>query len=394
MLQFQDLIRISLRQVIRQQKRYLGVLLAIALGSGLMIVILTMGDEVKSNLNKDLDLLGGATIIKVFFDDAQLSRLDVPEYFAPDTREVVDKLPGVNGTTMVHMAGAYASFGNRDTDVIVFGVDEDYWRVNGLGTKAGEFFGKEALEKRLRVVVLGEELAMRIFGRLDVLGEWVIINRMMYLVVGLLDAGSIADRGKWGYIPLTTMQDFWPKVNPQRMYVRCDTWDDVQPVAETVLNTVRNRQKAEFLRVEVAAEALKHIKRIVWWVELFVYFSSVATLVLGGFGIWNGMMTAVKARTREIGLKKAMGAEDMDIMLQFITEAVMLSFIAGILGVGLGYGGVELATWMLKSQAPRDLLYLYSFMSIIFTVLLGLGAGFFPALRASRMDVVSAIRYE
>ncbi|AGW15107.1 hypothetical protein DGI_3427 [Megalodesulfovibrio gigas DSM 1382 = ATCC 19364] len=378
----------------RQQKRYLGVLLAIALGTGLMIVILTMGDEVKSNLNKDLDLLGGATIIKVFFDEGGADRMDRPEYFREGSSEAVAALPGVNATTLVHMAGGYATNDKHDTEVILFGVDENYWKVNGLGQKAGELFGREAMEKRLRVVVLGEELALRIFGRLDVVGEWVSINRVLYLVVGLLDAGSVADRGKWGYTPLSTMMDFWPNVEPRRMYVRCDTWDDVVPVAERVLQEIRSRQKANHLKVEVAGEAIKHIKRIVWWVELFVYFSIAATLVLGGFGIWNGMMTAVKSRTREIGLKKAMGAEDIDIMKQFMAEAVALSFIAGVLGVGLGYGGVELATWLLKSSAPRELLYLYSLMSIVFTVLLGLGAGFFPALRASRMEVVSAIRYE
>jgi len=394
MLQLNDLIRISLRQVVRQHKRYLGVLMAIALGTGLMIVIMTMGDEVKSNLNKDLDLLGGATIIKVFFDDGGADRMDRPESFRDGSADAVNALPGVNATTLVHMAGGYATFDKHDTDFIMFGVDEHYWKVNGLNQKTGELFGKEAMDKRLRVVVLGEELAMRIFGRLDVVGEWISVNRVLYLVVGLLDAGSVSERGKWGYTPLTTMMDFWPNVEPRRMYVRCNTWDDVGPVSERVITTIRARQKADHLRVEVAWEALKHIKRIVWWVELFIYFSISATLLLGGFGIWNGMMTAVKSRTREIGLKKAMGAEDIDIMKQFIAEAVALSFFAGVLGVGLGYGGVELATWLLKSQAPQDLLYLYSLMSIIFTVLLGLGAGFFPALRASRMEVVSAIRYE
>lgn len=396
MLQFHDLIRISLRQVIRQHKRNMGVLFSIALGTGLTIVILTMGDEVKRNLNRDLDLLGGATIIKSYFEEAtsEVRRFEPPEYFTPRALNAVAQLPGVNATTVVHMASGYATHEQRDTNLIMFGVDENYWKVNGLDKKAGELFGKQALDQNLRVVVLGEELAMRVFGRMDVIGEWFSINRVLYLVVGILDAGNIADRAKWAYVPISTMQDFLPRMEPRRLYVRCNTWDDVEPVAAGMEQAIKANQKANHLRVEVAREALKQVTRIVWWVELFVYLAIAATLVLGGFGIWSGMMTAVKARTREIGLKKAMGAEDIDILKQFISEAIILSFFAGVLGVSLGYAGVEAATYMLKSQAPVQLLYIYSAASIVFSVMLGLGAGFFPALRASRMEVVSAIRYE
>ncbi|TVM17321.1 ABC transporter permease [Oceanidesulfovibrio indonesiensis] len=396
MLQTSDLLRISFRQVVRQHKRYLGVLLSIALGTAGFIIILTMGEEVKSNLNRDLDLLGGATIIKAFFEEGvtDASRMTRPEWFHDRTVDAVSQIPGVNGTTLLTLAAGKTSQGNREVELPMFGVDENFWDVMGITATQGELFGKEAQEKRHRVVVLGELAAQRVFDRIDVVGERVMLNMALYHVVGTLDPGNQIDRARWAYVPLDTLRARMFNLLPRRLYVRCNTWDDVPLVAAALPEVIKSQQKADTLTVEVAWEPLKHIKRIVWWVEMFVYFSIVATLGLGGFGIWNGMMTAVKSRTREIGLKKAMGAEDWDIMVQFLSESICLSLTAGILGVGLGYGGVQVAANILNTSPPLDLFYAYAGASIAFALVLGIGAGFYPSLSASRMDVVAAIRYE
>lgn len=396
MLHTSDLLRISFRQVVRQHKRYLGVLLSIALGTAGFIVILTMGEEVKSNLNRDLDLLGGATIIKAFFEEGVTdeARMTRPEWFHDSTVDAVSKIPGVNATTLLTLASGKSSQGDREVNIPLFGVDDHFWEVMGMKATQGELFGREAQEKRHQVVVMGELAAEKVFGRTDVVGERVMINLALYHIVGTLDPGNQIDRAKWAYVPLNTLRARMFNLLPRRLYVRCNTWDDVPLVAAALSQVIKEHQNADTLIVEVAWEPLKHIKRIVWWVEMFVYFSIVATLGLGGFGIWNGMMTAVKSRTREIGLKKAMGAEDWDIMVQFLSESICLSLTAGILGVGLGYAGVHVAADVLNSSPPLDLFYAYAASSIAFALFLGIGAGFYPSLSAARMDVVAAIRYE
>ena len=390
-------MRISARQVIRQHKRYLGVVLAIALGTAGFIVIVTMGREVKTNLNKDLDLLGGATIVKVYFQEGATSedQLERPKWFRDRTMQAMRRIPGATAASLISRYRGETTWGDRNMDYIMYGVDEFFWEVNGVTAKSGRLFGPDAVKGRRNVCVLGEELAKRIFGHTDVVGEHFPINNSLFLITGILDAGNVQDRAQFAYIPLTTEMDriqSW--LLPKRAYVRCATWDDVEKVAAVLPKVVEEQQGAEGLIVEVAREQLKHVKRIVWWVELFIYFSVSATLILGGFGIWNGMMTAVKSRTREIGLKKAMGAEDMDIMVQFLAESVCLSFGAAILGIGLGVLGVEVVKRLLSTIPPRDLFYLYSAVSLGFSLLLGIGAGFYPSLRAARMEVVSAIRYE
>jgi putative ABC transport system permease protein len=146
--------------------------------------------------------------------------------------------------------------------------------------------------------------------------------------------------------------------------------------------------------VEVFWEGLKRVRYVVWWIESFIYVAIGATLLLGGLGIWNVMMAAVRSRTREIGLKKAMGAEDKDILAQFLSEALCLSLSAALVGVALGRLVMEVTGFILGSHPPEELFLLCLVLGLLFAVGLGVGAGLYPSLMASRMEVVSAVRYE
>ena len=197
------------------------------------------------------------------------------------------------------------------------------------------------------------------------------------------------------FIPLTTAQDRMEHFGkPRNLYIRCRSWDDVEGVAVRIPSVIESHQPADGLKVEVNWASLSRVKKMVWGIELFINLAVCATLVLGGFGIWNIMMNGVRARTREIGLKKAMGAEDRDILAQFLTEALCLSLGAALLGVGLGRAAVEMLASMLGTRPPEDLFFICVGFGLLFAVVLGIGAGLSPAIRASRMEVVSAVRYE
>ncbi|THB66491.1 MAG: ABC transporter permease [Desulfovibrio sp.] len=390
-----DILRISARQALRQYKLYLGVIAAIAFGTAGVIIILTMGEEVKNNLNNDLTLLGGATIIKAQFSDP-LTAEEMStrrQWFHEETVEAVRGVTGVADAGLMTRVVAHTVMETRTIQVVVLGVDQHFWNVNQLIPIAGELYGPQANEDRALVCVLGEELAQDIFGRTDVVGERLPINQSMYEVVGMLGGDAAKGLTKFAFIPLnTSLQRL--SVQPSKIYIRSATWDDVDIIAETLPQVIREAQSVERLELDVSWDALEQVKRIVWWVELFVYFSVAATLVLGGYGILNGVMNAVSSRTREIGLKKAMGAEDMDILMQFLTEATCLSILSAVFGVAFGRLGVELACYMLGTRPPEDLFFISSGMSLVFSLVLGVGAGFYPSLKASRMELVSAIRYE
>jgi putative ABC transport system permease protein len=196
-------------------------------------------------------------------------------------------------------------------------------------------------------------------------------------------------------VPFTTAQDRIQGISPpNRIYLRCLTWDDVEKVAPLITKAVDSIQHVQGLKVDVAWDQVNRVKTIAWWVELFIYSSIIATLILGGVGIWTVMMAAVRSRTREIGLKKAMGAEDQAIMAQFLAEAVCLSFTASLAGSLVGLVTVEITSFMIKSHPGQGLFLVCVIIGLVVAVGLGVAAGIYPSIRASRMEVVTAIRYE
>jgi putative ABC transport system permease protein len=157
---------------------------------------------------------------------------------------------------------------------------------------------------------------------------------------------------------------------------------------------VKKYQSADHLQVEVLWEGLRRVQRLFWWAEFFVYVAIGLTLLLGGVGIWNVMMAAVRSRTREIGLKKAVGADDADILQQFLTEAMVLSLGASFIGVILGWLAVASLSYIIDLQRAGYLFFISVGVGLIFGMFLGIAAGLFPSLKASRMEVVDAVRYE
>jgi putative ABC transport system permease protein len=249
--------------------------------------------------------------------------------------------------------------------------------------------------ERKRECVLGETLAQKIFGRVDIAGLTVDINGEPYRVTGVL--GGITDSGlaSSAYVPITTVEDRFPGLLlVDRLYLRCATLEDVAPVAAAIAEIVQNNQSTEQLQVEVLWEGLRRVQRIFWWTELFIHIAIGATLLLGGVGIWNVMMAAVRSRTREIGLKKAVGADDMDILKQFLAEALGLSLGASFLGIVLGRIIVAGLFFLIGTHPPEHLFLFCVALGLVFGVFLGIGAGLFPSIQASRMQVVDAVRYE
>jgi putative ABC transport system permease protein len=392
-MQFNDLMRVSVRQVIRHRRRYIGVVLAIALGVAGFLNIVTMSREVKNNFNENLDLIGGVTILRVYFDNQRSYR---PQWFREQALTAIKSLDGVKELSLTAVKHGQNSYSNGQRfGFMVLAVDEGFWQVRNFWPLTGKLFGLDAVTGHKRECVMGAELAKRMFGDIQVRGKDLEINQEIYQVSGVL--GGVTDSGLANsvFLPLTTAEDRFPgKLLADRLYVRCATWDDVGAVAAAIPGIVKSYQSPEELHVEVAWEALKRVQLLAWWIEFLIYLATSATFLLGGVGIWNVMMAAVTSRTREIGLKKAMGAEDRDILAQFLAEALCLSVGAALLGAAIGRIMMEILSRVIESRPPEDLFLFGVTLAFLFAVVIGVGAGLYPSIRASRMEVVSAIRYE
>ena len=391
-MRLNDLMRVSLRQVMRHHRRYLGVVLAIALGVAGFLNIVTMSREVKKNFNENLDLIGGVTILRISFDNQRSYR---PQWFREQTLAALKKVNGVKELSLTSAKYGQTNFQGQHFSFPTMAVDEGFWQVRNFWPLTGKLFDLEAVTGHKRQIVLGAELAKKIFGDTHIRGKYLEINQEIYQVSGVL--GGVTDSGLANsvFMPITTAEDrFTGKFLADRLYLRCATWDDVSAVAAAIPGVVKSCQSPEELHVEGSWEALKRVQLLAWWIEFLIYLATSATFLLGGVGIWNVMMAAVTSRTREIGLKKAMGAEDRDILAQFLSEALCLSVGAALLGAGLGRIMMEFLSYIIESRPPENLFLYGVTLAILFAVVIGVGAGLYPSIRASRMEVVTAIRYE
>jgi putative ABC transport system permease protein len=393
-MRYFDLVRVSVREVMRKRRRYVGVIGSIALGMAGFIIIITMGNDLKKNFNNDLDLLGGATIVNAMFESNTKER---QEWYRDQTLEAIRRIPGVLDVTEVAIKSmAVISWHDKLYMFNLVACQANYWKLFSFNATAGRLFDERDVDSGARVCVVGKDLARQVFGDdKNAVGQMLNIDENLYTVVGVLGGVRAGDRSQFVFLPLPTAKARVVDISPvYSAYIRCATWDDVALVAAAIPGVVKAMQNDQGLRINVAWEPLKQVKRIFWWVELFIYSSIAATMILGGFGIWNIMMATVTSRTREIGLKKAMGALDSDILYQFLFEALSVTLSASVVGVIIGRVGIEYMSRLLSSRPPEGLFVFCLLAGLSFAAVLGVGAGLYPSIRASRMQVVDAMRYE
>jgi len=396
MIAMSDLVRVSLRQVVRQ--RGFGVILSIALGITAFIVLSVLGREIRYKVGQDMVLMGGVNVIRVFMDDSQYPGQPRRE-FHDATVDALRALPGVGLVSRnVRFGQSFAlrSSGERSLNMYFIGVDQYFADVYSLELDAGRLLTTADIDDRRRVCLLGREAARDLYGGAEsALGKLLFLQKDVFEVVGVVSGVMLGAWSEGGFIPYTTMMDRnWGDGKITRLFVRAIGWEDVPRLMRQIPEVVREQQAAPYLVIQTQEEQLERIKTTFLWVEALLWLGIAASLMLGGFGIWYGTFAAVRARTREVGLKKAMGGSDADILAQFLAEALCKSVAGGILGIVVGVALVEIGSWSLGTGISYGLLMVSSLGSIVFSGIIGVAGGLYPAIQASRMDVVSALRFE
>ncbi|MBD5558140.1 MAG: ABC transporter permease [Desulfovibrio sp.] len=391
-----DLFRVSLRQVVRQ--RGFGVILSIALGITAFIVLSVLGREIRYKVGQDMVLMGGVNVIQIYMDDAAYPGQPRREFY-PETVEALRALPGV-GMVSRNLRGGrifeLRTSGERKIHMDFIGVDQYFADVYSLTLVAGRLFDTSDMERHRRVAMLGREASLMLYKTPEeAVGKLLILGKDVFEVVGVVSGVMLGSWGRGGFLPYTVMVDRnWVGGKVDRLFIRAIGWEDVSPLVKLIPKVVREHQAAPHMVIRTQEEQLARIQTTFMWVEALLWLGIVASLMLGGFGIWYGTFAAVRARTREVGLKKAMGGSDADILAQFLAEALCKSLAGGVLGILLGVILVEIGSWSLGTGISYPLLLASSIGSILFSALIGVAGGLYPAIQASRMDVVSALRFE
>ena len=289
--------------------------------------------------------------------------------------------------------------GNDIFNVDIGGTEEAY-AAGGTVMKFGRFFTDMESRHHLPVVVIGEDIQTGFFGGLDPVGKWIEVNGHQFEVVGSMERPAFAFPGSQDLrilFPYFTMHKLFPNAKENMILViaRPGMMAEAEDEVRTVLRVERrvpNNQPDSF-SISTSEQLIEDFHKVTSMVALVIVVLSSIGLLVGGIGVMNIMLVSVTERTREIGIRKAIGARRADIVLQFLTEAVVLTVMGGMLGMFFGWL-ISLAARLVFPSLPTAVPMWAAVLGTAVSVGVGLFFGIWPATRAARLDPVVALRYE
>jgi putative ABC transport system permease protein len=381
-------------------------MLGIVIGVSAVIMLVSLSLGAKNNINKGIEDIG-TNLVMVVPGKVELSgglgdkpserrggNLVQSNRISPESCDTLQKeLPAGFYAAAVMIDARPIKRGSKSYFTQFIGTNEHYPQVRGQAVAKGEFFSRQ--DRSRRVAVLGSTAARELFGEEDPLGKDIVIGAVKFKVIGVLEEKGrsfLIDNDDIVLIPFTQMRRYFGKYNLDDILVTAPTpelVDEAKRITEEVLSRELGPDEFTAIPQSDMLGFAGSISRIMTY--LVVAIASISLLV-GGIGIMNIMLVSVTERTREIGLRKAVGAKARHIMAQFVTEAVVLSFSGGSLGVILAvFGSRNLGKAL---HIPAELATWVFLLAFGVSVGIGLFFGVFPAWRASRLQPIEALRQE
>ncbi len=416
-MQLWESVRIALRGLAANKMRSILTMLGIIIGVAAVIALLSVGHGFEQYITEQFEGLGTNLLFVIpgqleggSHEEAQVARQRAQPLTIGDAEALADPflVPDVVAVAPEYERSGVVARGKRDMFTTIRGVTPEFQSVRNFNPVLGEFIAQEHVNGRSRVVVLGDTVAKELFDEDEYpIGQTIKLNDVPFKVVGVLEkkgGGSFGDQDNVVMIPISTAQTRLFNAGTVRgelvisvIYVQVVTQDKMDAVADRITEVLRDRHRISF-RDDDDFTVISQADLI----QVFGDFTAVFTIVLGaiagisllvgGIGIMNIMLVSVTERTREIGIRKAVGAKRRDILFQFLIEAVVLSLIGGFVGIGLGY----VASALLANLADLKTVVTASavLLATSFSVAVGLFFGIYPATRAARLSPIDALRYE
>lgn len=395
MLRTSDLLRIVVLRQLRQVR--IGVTASISIGIAMFIIVHVVGKNIEDRVTQDVSLIGNVTILAAEHEEYRHPGAP-PQFFIKRTVSRLRELPEVHSASMCMRSPhtVLMRVGEKVVYVYMLGVDSAYWNVYSLYAAEGRLLTDEDERKRSRVCVLGEKIARQIFGEGPYVGRQLTLYNDNYTVVGIAAGFMLQGKDDRCFVPLSTIADRGLETNnyPNCILVRMNHLDDVKRMYTSLPGLIRSQQNAPYLRLEYPEEGIRNVQLITGRVHLLLQLGILAALGLGCFGIWQSSFASVRDRTREIGLKLAMGAEQRDIMFQFLGEALCSALLGGVVGIVTGVAAAIALSVAIGFPLAWGRIFFSVPVSLLVATLVGAAGGSYPAMRAGRMDVASALRFE
>jgi putative ABC transport system permease protein len=399
--------RIALRALRRNTLRTLLTMLGIIIGVGAVIAMSSIGAGAKAQMEAAVASLG-QNVIQVFSGSS--SRGGVRMGFGSSgtlTREDFEALrrevPGINGVSPEVRSFSQLAYGNQNNNSQVLGVGADYINIRAWPLESGENFTEADVRNGAKVALIGKTPAAILFGEdTDPVGQIVRVRSAPFTIVGLLGSKGTSmmgsDQDDVLLVPYTSaMRRLSGDTTFRSFMVQATSPDSLPEVQEQITQLLRQRHKISDGReddfiVRTQQEINDFATGQATIMTYLLAAVACVSLIVGGIGIMNIMLVSVTERTREIGLRMAVGARGNDILMQFLIEAVTLSILGGLIGICLGIGGARLVSSSLgwSTLVPPE----WIAAAFAFSAVIGVFFGFYPARKAAQLDPIDALRYE
>jgi putative ABC transport system permease protein len=397
---FWEALTIAWKDIMRSRMRSFLTMLGVIIGIFSVISLVNIGEGMKAYMyDQILGLGSGPTYMEVHAGKNE-AEMGMAMASAPityqDARAIKEECSSVELVDPRIVRPAEFSLGKNTYKVpMVMGATENMVEQMNWGVGEGRFISGVDEDMRRKVVVLGHKPARALFGSFSPVGENVKMDGDKFLVIGVMDElGSMMgfDMDQMAVIPVTTASDVFKINKLMEIGLTARSDDVVEKAVAEVTEVLLKRHGREDFRLDLMEESMDMLDTVMNALTGIVSGIAAISLLVGGIGIMNIMLVSVTERTREIGLRKAVGAKNHEILVQFLTEAVIISLLGGVIGITAALGVSSLI--MLGIGLPLTVSFWSIFLATFVSVLVGVISGVYPAMRASRLDPVEALRYE
>jgi putative ABC transport system permease protein len=412
MIRIYENIKIALKSLGSNRLRTFLTMLGIIIGVGAVVAVMGVGAGAEASIVGDIQDIG-ANVITIhpgyegkdkgirskLADGGEEEEIVKGDLYLDDVYALKREASLLNEVVPVYYTSGTISYLSWSGDTPIIGTTEDFLTVQGYEIDRGSFMTEGDVANISNAAVLGDKIVEDYFGKINPVGETIKINGKNFTVIGTVKPAGASFRGDSDniiYIPITTAQNkLYGEDTINNIIAKVESEELVEEATEEVKQILRVEHSIlpgegnDFL-VTGNIQILEFASEISATLTVVLGGIAAISLLVGGIGIMNIMFVSVTERTKEIGIRKAVGAKNRDIMVQFLTEGIVLSILGGILGIGLAY----LLAWALESLISSIITATPIILALTVSTVIGLIFGIFPAMRAARLHPIDSLRYE